>query len=322
MVMYQLVTLDEPYEVSRMVDRMNERRLRTQNGRVLRSLTILQSSNYGEDLFELILDCLKMVPEERPTPEKALDTINGWLQDYHECIQMDLTIQDGPKVFYKANDINYMTPGGYDFDLSDKWWRGYFNRNEAWLDERWGRLKPPNRPEQLDPWPKEKHNRDEVMVPDSALERENQRVKRRKTDADRDIVFDTEIEETDVSPQTSIQNRDTKLFVFPDGFENVQEPYPLATPQPPEIVNPPRPGLRHKFRNFLSPSRGAAGPDQSAFPEAFQIQQQTQNAGQQQQGWTLGPYRSPVQMQQNQPQAPNMRRQRDENGLGRPWESA
>jgi hypothetical protein len=81
---------------------MNENRYRAQGGRVLRSLSTEQHPDYGDDLFELILDCLNMTPEERPTPQKTLEAINRWLQEYHEYVQMDLTMQNGPKVFYKG----------------------------------------------------------------------------------------------------------------------------------------------------------------------------------------------------------------------------
>lgn len=172
--MYQLVTLDEPYELDNMVEQMTEDRFRIQGGRVLRSVATQQNPDYDQALLELILSCLEMSPEKRPTPERALETINGWLQGYRENVQLDLSLQDGPKVFYKANEINDMHRGDYDFDTSDRWWRRFFNRHEVWLDERWGRLRPPRRPEHLDPWPREKHARDEEserMVPDSARQR-------------------------------------------------------------------------------------------------------------------------------------------------------
>jgi hypothetical protein len=325
MVMYQLVTLDEPLEVNNMVEQMNENRYKRQGGKVLRSITTLQHPDYSEALFDLTLDCLKMTPEERPTPERALKIIDEWLQEYHEFVQMDTTLQNGPKVFYKANDINYMTPGGHDFDLPDKWWRGWFNRHEIWLDERWGRLRPPYRPEHLDPWPREKHSRDEVLVPESALQREDQKSKRRKTDADGDVV-DTDTEETLTAPQTTLQDWN-KTFVFPGGFQNPQKRDPLATPLPPEIVNPPQPGLRERFSNLLNLSGPAANSDQSP-AQTRRTQQQMQNAGQQQQVGIPGPYLPPVHMQPNQQNPANIRRQgpgrespRDENGLRIPWET-
>jgi hypothetical protein len=161
-----------------------------------------------------------MTPEKRPTPQNALERIDCWLQEYHEYVQMDLTMQNGPKVFYKANDINHMAPGGFNFELSDKWWRGYFNKHEIWLDERWGRLNPPHRPEHLDPWPREKRNRDEILVPESARQREDQRRKRRKTDVDRDVIADNEMEDI-ISESRPIISNANQMFTFPLGFQNL-----------------------------------------------------------------------------------------------------
>jgi serine/threonine protein kinase len=326
MVMYQLATLDEPQGINNIVEQMNENLYERQDGKVLRSITTLQHPDYNEGLFDLILDCLKMTPEERPTPDRALKIINGWLQEYHERVQMDTTLLNGPKVFYKANNINHMTPGGCAFDLPDRWWRGWFNRHEIWLDERWGRLIPPYRPQHLDPWPREKHGRDEVLVPGSALHREGQRVKRRKTDADGDVAVDTEMEETLPAPQTTVQDWN-KTFAFPRGFQNPQKRDPLATLLPPEIVNPPQPGLRERFRNLLNLSDSVANPDQSP-AQARRTRQNTQNAGQQQQIGTTGPYLPPAQIQPNEQNPANIWRQgpsrespRDENGLRLPWET-
>ena len=288
MVMYQLVTLDEPNEVSKMVDQMDENTYMVQDGRILRSLSTKQHPDYSEGLFKLILECLTMTPEKRPTPKRALEKIDRWLQEYHEYVQMDLTMQEGPKVFYKGNSINYMTPGGYDFELSDHWWRRWFNRHEVWLDERWGRLRPPYRPEQLDPWPKEKHDRDEVLVPDSAQQRENQRAKRRKTNIDGDVLVDTEMKDrvTESQPIVSAENR---MFTFPHGFPNPPKRNPMTTPLPPEIVNPRQPGIRERFRNVLSLSGEAAGSGQSP-AEARQVRQRMRNLGHQQQDGVPGPY--------------------------------
>jgi len=357
MVMYQLVTLDEPHEVDNMVNRMNENRLRSQRGRVVRSAGTMRHPDYDETLLELVLDCLRLTPEERPTPERALQTIDGWLQYHHENVQMDLTMQDGEKVFYKANEINYMSPGGFDFGITDKWWKGYFNRDEIWLDENWGKLKPPGRPEYLDPWRGEKHGRDEeddYIGPATALQRENDRMKRRKTDADGDI-YDTEAE-TLIVPQTIALNR-SRGGMFSNGVQIVQWPVdnsnqaalnllhlqnrnpaqqggfqqqqgglsqrqsdypygfarlqvgnpggghirrdptmprskrnPLATPLPPEIVDPPRPGL-HRVQDFLNPSKPTASPYQSTV-QVQHTQQQTHDTGRQQEGWLAGPYQS------------------------------
>jgi serine/threonine protein kinase len=224
MVMYQLVTLDEPHEVDNMVKRMNENRLRSQRGRVVRSAGTMRHPDYDENLLELVLDCLRLTPEERPTPEKALQTIDGWLKNHQENVQMDRTTQDGERVFYKANEINYMSPGGFNFGITDKWWKGYFNRDEIWLDENWGKLKPPGRPEYLDPWRVEKRSRgaeDDYVGPATALQRENYRVKRRKTDTDGD-VDDTEAETLIVS-QTVALNRGRR-GMFSNGFQIVQQP--------------------------------------------------------------------------------------------------
>jgi hypothetical protein len=304
MVMYQLVTLDEPYGVSDKVEQMSENRFRVHGGRVLRSLSTEQHPDYSDDLFELILDCLNMTPEKRPTPQNALEKIDQWLQEYHEYVQMDLTMQNGPKVFYKANDINHMTPGGFNFELPDKWWRRWFNKHEIWLDERWGRLKPPYRPEHLDPWPREKRDRDEVLVPDSARQREDQRAKRKKIDTDGDVIFDTEMQNM-MSESQPIVFDGTRMFTSPQGFQNALKGDQPTSPLPPEIASPQLPGIRERFRNIMTRSKEVVGSELSP-AEARQIRQQTQNVGQQHQRPAPDPYQSSAQMHQNEQGLPNI----------------
>jgi hypothetical protein len=75
-----------------------------------------------------------------------------------------------------------------------------------------GRLKPPYRPEHLDPWPRERHDRDKVLVPESARQREDQRAKRRKTDADGDAIV-TEMQNIISEPQPITLDGHPKVHV-------------------------------------------------------------------------------------------------------------
>jgi hypothetical protein len=129
-----------------------------------------------------------------------------------------------------------MAPGSFNFELSDRWWRGCFNKHEIWLDERWGRLNPPHRPEHLDPWPREKRNRDEVLVPDSAWQRQDQRRKRRKTEVAGDFIVDKDMQDI-ISEPRPIISKANRMFTFSPGFQNLPKGDELITLLPLEIVD-------------------------------------------------------------------------------------
>ena len=251
-VMYQLLTLEESSDVDEMVEYLTEDMFKAQRGRIARSAATQMYPDYSEKLSELVLDCLNMIPEARPSPSHALETIDGWLKAQHENAMSDGPMPDGERVFYKANEINDMDIGEYNFYLSTSWWEEVFNPQEVWLDERWDKLRPLGRPDYVDPWrassfyATNKRARDkEMLVPNSAAQRKSDRAKRRRIGTETDVVSNSTIsepmvpdstadgQETLIGPKPTISNGD-QMFTFPNGF---QMPPAVANPQRGDVSN-------------------------------------------------------------------------------------
>ena len=191
--MWQMMTLNEAFEVRHILERMKEHQRDAWAGRVIRSLKTQRKPEYSDDLRNMVLKCMMMTPEKRLTPKDALNTIDLKLsQHYHQNGGTGDVIPDGPRVYYKKNEINEMPRGPVNFGMDQKWWEDWFNGQELYIDASWGRLKPPYRPAHLDPWPvqplnwtpgKRKHV-PEVVVPNTAVERSTKRMRERKDAAE------------------------------------------------------------------------------------------------------------------------------------------
>ncbi|KAJ9611256.1 hypothetical protein H2200_004439 [Cladophialophora chaetospira] len=107
---------------------------------------------YSSKLWDLICQCLRMKPCDRPPPCRLLSEIEAGMQ---ECIQRAeaeyaRTGDLAPlKVAFEENQINNMADGGARFPKHMNFWPDFAD-HLLWMPREWGPLCPPEAPRNID----------------------------------------------------------------------------------------------------------------------------------------------------------------------------
>jgi len=164
-VMYQLATLDEADVLDDVVeDILAENRQEYEDGGIIDHVTTQQEADreYSDDLRELIRDCLKLRPKDRPTPTELTSRTMRGLQACFDREANLAKVTNGASearlhVMSAENSINQLREGRYHFDRDDAFWRR-FVRDLMWVPGEWGDLMPPSIPANLEApreWPEQ-----------------------------------------------------------------------------------------------------------------------------------------------------------------------
>ena len=102
---------------------------------------------YTEELMKIVFDCLKPMPEQRPSTadllERAIEVRAEWLEGQQMGKKARVfTVRDSAKVFFEENEINNMPRGAANYGNDESFARLY-RRQQQRGDPDWPRLQGP-----------------------------------------------------------------------------------------------------------------------------------------------------------------------------------
>jgi hypothetical protein len=108
--------------------------------------------HYSNDLLNLVTDCLKLLPEQRPSLEELRDRISVGMTNAVAEANGPFNRHHGStarlEVAYKYNEIARYAVGTANYDLNEEFWDN-FVRGTLFTPEEWGPLHPPTAPPAL-----------------------------------------------------------------------------------------------------------------------------------------------------------------------------
>lgn len=153
-VMYTLVTLDEVEVLDDKVEKIlrGEARPGVFDGKnILKRKDSPVKRRYSPKLWELICDCLQMIPGDRPAPSRLLAQIELGM---NECMEREQEAYERTgdlmpiKVAFEQNQINSLPDGGAQFSKHMHFWPDFADQL-LWTPREWGSLCPPEAPRRL-----------------------------------------------------------------------------------------------------------------------------------------------------------------------------
>ena len=123
-------------------------------------------TDYSESLRSLVRDCLKMLPQDRPSPREVLQRVEMGMRRCMEREHANLNFDEKGalrrlRLFYNENEINDAPRGDGNFPLDNDFWIK-FAAATLFIPEEWGALLPPTAPSNWQPapaWPAEVRRR-------------------------------------------------------------------------------------------------------------------------------------------------------------------
>ena len=123
-------------------------------------------TDYSESLRSLVRDCLKMLPQDRPSPTEVLQRVEMGTRRHMEREHANLNFDEKGalrrlRLFYNENEINDAPRRDGNFQLDNDFWIK-FAAATLFIPEEWGALLPPTAPSNWQPapaWPAEVRRR-------------------------------------------------------------------------------------------------------------------------------------------------------------------
>lgn len=161
-VMWSLMTLNEIEDLSGVVDQILQGvgpAVRSFDGtNILRKPDPEVKKRYRPELFNLIQQCTRIKPGDRPRPDVLLQEVHRHMISCMER-EMEVLAQTNDRtpmvVACIRNEINTLPDGGQDFKKASHFWRD-FAGHLLWVPKEWGPLCPPLAPDVLsadETWP-------------------------------------------------------------------------------------------------------------------------------------------------------------------------
>ncbi|OCT47607.1 hypothetical protein CLCR_03390 [Cladophialophora carrionii] len=154
-VMWNLVTLDEIEVLSDKVNRIlsgGTAAARAFDGKnIMKRPDPVIEQRYSPKLWDLVCECLRMKPGDRPPPSRLLSEIEIGMRDCMEREQAEYqrTGDLAPLlVAFEQNQINDLPDGGANFRKNLDFW-SYFAEHLLWTPRQWGPLCPPDAPRHM-----------------------------------------------------------------------------------------------------------------------------------------------------------------------------
>ncbi|EXJ59823.1 serine/threonine protein kinase [Cladophialophora yegresii CBS 114405] len=155
-VMWNLVTLNEMDLLSDKVNQIlygSTAAARAFDGtNIMKRPDPVTKQRYSPKLWDLVCECLRMKPGDRPPPSRLLSEIETGMRDCMEQAQAEYqrTGDLAPLlVAFEQNQINDLADGGADFRKNQDFWSD-FAEHLLWTPRQWGPLCPPDAPRNMD----------------------------------------------------------------------------------------------------------------------------------------------------------------------------
>jgi hypothetical protein len=155
-VMWNLITLDEIEVLSDKVNLIlygsNTTASAFDGKNIMKIPPPVIEQRYSPKLWDLVCECLRMKPGDRPPPSRLLSEIETAMQECMEREQAEYrrTGDLAPlMVAFKENQINDLPDGGAQFRKGQYFWSD-FAEHLLWTPRDWGPLCPPEAPRRMD----------------------------------------------------------------------------------------------------------------------------------------------------------------------------
>ncbi|KIW69466.1 hypothetical protein PV04_05342 [Phialophora macrospora] len=155
-VMWNLITLDEIETLSHKVNLIlygsNATAGAFDGTNIVKRPPPVIEQRYSPKLWDLVCECLRMKPGDRPPPSRLISEIETAMQECMEREQAEYrrTGDLAPlMVAFQENQINDLPDGGANFHKGMYFWPD-FAQHLLWTPRQWGPLCPPEAPRRMD----------------------------------------------------------------------------------------------------------------------------------------------------------------------------